>query len=114
MLAAGAMAQQPEPSTYLSTFGTWTWCVNGVWSPEECTWFTPALAEYVLLIGDRDGARGYNWSVDAETTAGALVSMRGYVPRHDNGFGWTEVMLTPGGVLVEGYTSAATTTGRRR
>lgn len=83
--AACLPAQTQTPVPYVSTFGAWTFCVNGMAEAlhMDCSWYTPGTETYGLNIPAADGsiAIGYRYSVTATLVDGSSKTLSGLVVR---------------------------------
>ena len=84
---AGCLAAQTQaPTPYLSTFGAWTFCVNGMADELhiDCSWYTPGTETYSLNIPDSAGgvAIGYRYSVMATLLDGSSKTLSGVVVKN--------------------------------
>jgi len=100
-LLAQLQTQQQVP--YLSTFGAWTFCINGIGSllGTDCSWYKPGTEEYALHIpASGSGVVAYNYTVTVILESGVSQTLTGTVKRSDTVYGFTDVpKLVFGGIV---------------
>lgn len=97
-------AQSRSPVPYVSTYGAWTFCTNGMAEGlhVDCSWYTPGTETYSLNIPDAAGsiAIGYRYTVTATLVDGSSKTLTGVVAKNPQN-GYTVVPnLVFGGILT--------------
>jgi hypothetical protein len=109
-LIAAAALGHAETKAYVSTFGPWPLCVNGVLGgvpgilADDCSWYVPGTETYSLNISaDSPATDVYSYVVSVVLKDGSTKSVEGIASRKDDKTtGYTEIpKVVFGGIVVK-------------